>query len=142
MFVFVARPTWARGRRPLSPPYGRRFMESNHERTGIKLGTSVVRRLFPERAAHDVGGVAREVLRGGDAAQGRFGAGAPARLERAPALERGEEARGDLRVFPIERERGLGEEVVAGPVRPVELGLVELREGADERAQPVGVGKG
>src|ERR1700726_2389716 len=136
MFVFVARPTRARGLGPLSPPYGRQFTESNRERTGIKLGTTVVRRLLPERAAHDVGGVAREVLRGGDAAQRRLGAGAPARLERAPALEGGEEARGDLRVFRIERERRLGEEVVAGAVRPVELGLVGMREGADERAQP------
>ena len=40
---------------------------------------------------------------------------APPRLEHAPALERREEPRGELRILRIERQHGLDDEGVAAP---------------------------
>ena len=81
----------------------------------------------------------------------RFGAAAdaaarPRRARAAPARararsERGDQPRRDLRVLRVEREHRVGEEVVAGAVGAVELGLVRLREGADQRAHAVGIGE-
>ena len=63
------------------------------------------------------------------------------RLEHAPALERGEKPRGDLRILRIEREHGVDQEIVAGAVGAVELRLVRHRERADQRAHAIGIGE-
>src|SRR5262245_61724171 len=92
-----------------------------------------------ERAADDVGDVARQAVMRRDPPERPLGAGAPPRLERAPALERGEQPRRHLRVLAVERDHRVGYEVVAAAVGVVELGLVRLRERPDQGAQPVRV---
>ena len=60
-------------------------------------------------------------------------------FERAPGAERVVKPRRDLRVLRVEREHGVGDEIVAGAVGAVELGLVGLRKGADQRATRLGL---
>ena len=72
--------------------------------------------------------MSRHVARKGTAA-GRRDAATPRRaraawLERAPAPERGHQARGDLRVLRIEAEHAVGHERVAGAIGAVELVLI------------------
>src|SRR5689334_6571493 len=92
-----------------------------------------------QRALRDIVYVARQLRRVGDTLQCRLGAGAAAAFQHAPALERGGHPRSDLRIVRIEREDAVGHELVAGTVRPVELGGIALRESADQRAHAIGV---
>src|SRR5262249_47275021 len=91
-----------------------------------------------QRPADDVADVPRQAFARRPPFERRFGAGAPAGLERAPALEGGEQPCRHLRVLLVERQHGVGDEGVAGAVGPIELALVRLREGADQRTQTIG----
>ena len=62
-------------------------------------------------------------------------------LHCAPVTERGCETCRNLRIFLVESKHGVRDEFVAGPIRAVELRGIALREGSDERANPVGIGK-
>ena len=62
-------------------------------------------------------------------------------LHRAPIAERGRETCRNLRIFRVEGKHGVRDEFVAGPIGVVELRDIALREGSDERANPVGIGK-
>ena len=62
-------------------------------------------------------------------------------LHCAPIAERRCETCRNLRIFLVESEHGVSDEIVAGPVGAVELCGIALREGSDERANPVGIGK-
>src|SRR5215510_14244081 len=97
---------------------------------------------FRQRPLYDVGDVGR--ARGGcrHAPQGRLGARAALRLEHAPALERGEQPRCELRILGIEREHRVRDEVIAGAVGSVEFLLVRHRERADQGADAVGIREG
>ena len=64
-------------------------------------------------------------------------AGSSARHERN-AVDRREATCG---FFGVERQHGVGEEIVAGAVGAVELGRVRLRERADQRADAVRIGE-
>ena len=63
---------------------------------------------------------------------------AAARLERPPGAGADEQTRRGLRIAPVEVEGEVGEEVVAGAVGAVELGLV----GAETRRPARGCGSG
>ena len=63
------------------------------------------------------------------------------RFERPPAFECADEPRRNLRVAAIEADDGIGKKAVAAPVGAIELGLVAVREGADQGPYPVGIGR-
>src|SRR5215831_3139800 len=88
----------------------------------------------------DIRKIAGEFETRHDALQGRLRLGAAARLKGAPAPEGSGHPRGYLRVFSVEREDGIGNEIIAGAVWTVELGRIAVRKSADQRADPVGVG--
>ena len=70
--------------------------------------------------------VGRQIGRRRDTPQRRLRTRPPPRLKRAPGTECPHEAGGDLRVLRIELKHGVGDEVVAGAVEAVELGVVGL----------------
>ena len=75
---------------------------------------------------------------GGAAAERRLRARLPLRLQRAPRAQRGEQARGDLRVRRIERQHDFGEQFITRAVDPIELRLVGA-EAADQGAHAIGI---
>ena len=87
-----------------------------------------------ERAVHNILEVARQGGGGGNTPKLAFRSCAPHRLERAPATERGHQARGDLWISAVEREHRVGNEGVARSVGAVELSLIRLGERADKRS--------
>src|SRR6202048_5391841 len=66
---------------------------------------------------------------------------ATCRCQHAPALEGREQAGCELRVFAVERQNGVGDEVVAGPIGTVEFLVVSERKGMNERPHAVGIGE-
>ena len=67
-----------------------------------------------------------------DALKGGFRLRAAAAFERAPGAKGGGEPCRNLRIFRVEGEHGLGDEIVAEAVSSIELGRVALRECADQ----------
>src|SRR5262249_16797568 len=84
----------------------------------------------------DVGGKGR-CLRA--APQSRLSEQASARLQRAPALERRQQARSKLRIFAVKHQHDIDHKVVTGSVGAVELLLIGLSEGVDQGAHPIGI---
>src|SRR3974377_949933 len=93
-----------------------------------------------ERTLDDVPHVGGKLVAIGDAAPRGLGEPPALRLKRPPALERGEKARRDLRVFLVEVQDDAADEVIAAAVFGVELRLIACREGADDGAHPVWIG--
>ena len=63
------------------------------------------------------------------------------RLEHAPALERREQPRRELRILGVDRQHVVDDEVVARAIGAVELLLVRQREGVDQGAHAIGIGE-
>ena len=63
------------------------------------------------------------------------------RLQRPPRAEADQQPRRGLRIALVETEHEIGEELVAGAIGAVELGLVGAGEGADQRADAVRIGQ-
>src|SRR6202034_3162536 len=125
-----------------SPPYRRGLHMICAKRCATRRpGNDGCRSVIRQRADDDVVDVARERRRGRYAPQGRLRALASACFERTPRPERAHDAGRNLGIFLIEREHEVGDEVVAGTVDAIELGVVRLRERADERSHTVGIGQ-
>ena len=76
-----------------------------------------------------------------DTLKGGFRLRAAAAFEHAPGTKGGGEPCRNLRIFRVEGENGLGDEIVAEAVSSIELGGVALRECADQRAHAVRIGE-
>src|ERR1700736_560618 len=92
------------------------------------------RSILRQRTLDDVAHVGRKRRRGGYAPQRRLRQSSPSRFQHAPALERGKKPRRQLRIFGVERQHNINDELVARAVGTVELFLVAKREGMDQGA--------
>src|SRR4051794_9800588 len=90
--------------------------------------------ILRKRTLHNVAHIRREVGTCRDAPQCCLREGAAASFERAPALERGEKPRGELRVSAIERQYCVDDEVIARTIGAVEFLRIGKSEGVDQRA--------
>ncbi len=92
---------------------------------------------FRKRAADDVVHIGRQSRGGRNATQGGLGLRTTLAFQHAPGPERGGEPRGDLRVFCIQRQHGIGHEIIAKAIGAVELRGVAMCEGTDQSAYAV-----
>src|SRR6516165_7573455 len=112
-------------------------IDAGQENNSLKSSEKSLSSIIGECAGDDVVYVARQRRDSGDAAQRRFGALASPRFQRPPRTERTHQTRRDLRILGVERELGVSDEFVAQAVGTVELGVIGLGKGADQRAHPV-----
>ena len=90
-----------------------------------------------KRAFNNVRQVARQSRNGFNAVESCFCLGAAAFFERAPGTEGGRQPCGQLRVFLIQGEHGIGNKIIAGAIDTIELGGIAAVNAV--RPVPVGV---
>src|SRR5947209_19508329 len=90
-----------------------------------------------EGALDKIPNVRREAFGSVNALQHCFCELAPLRFHHAPSPERREKPRRNVRVLRIEEQHAFADELIPGPIPSVELALVSLGEGADQRANTV-----